>query len=169
MTFQLKNVLTNKYPHFDTVWPPLWKILATSKEHPSTDISNTILDIPQRSILRRRWLHPKRKIDLSVVGVTVFALGRCLSMSLNKPAAYIKKRSGPRELPCGTPDPRLNASDMQFFIRILCFLKISRRPAISVYLVWHQNPSLCSPRGFHVQWRHWGRSRQVAQPPVDPY
>ena len=27
MTFQLKNVQTNEYPHFDTVWPPLWKIL----------------------------------------------------------------------------------------------------------------------------------------------
>ena len=28
-TFQLENIQTNKYPHFDTVWPLLWKILAT--------------------------------------------------------------------------------------------------------------------------------------------
>ena len=30
MTVQLENVQTNEYPHFDTVWLPLWKILATS-------------------------------------------------------------------------------------------------------------------------------------------
>ena len=29
MTFQLENVQTNEYPHFDTVWPPIWKIVAT--------------------------------------------------------------------------------------------------------------------------------------------
>ena len=33
MTFQLENVQTNEYPHFDTVWPPLWKILATQVFH----------------------------------------------------------------------------------------------------------------------------------------
>ena len=34
----------------------------TVREHPSTDINNTILNIPQRSILRHRWVWPKRKI-----------------------------------------------------------------------------------------------------------
>ena len=53
----------------------------TVREPPSTDISNTVLDIPQRTILRRRWVRPKRKIDLSVGGVTVCALGRCLCQS----------------------------------------------------------------------------------------
>ena len=39
----------------------------TVREHPS--ISNTLPNIHQRNILRRRWGWPKRKIDLSVVGV----------------------------------------------------------------------------------------------------
>ena len=141
----------------------------TVREHSSTDISNTVLDIPQRSILRRRWVRPKRKIDFNVVGATVCALRRCLSMMLNKPAAYIKKRTGPRQLPCGTLDPKLNASDMHSLLKFSAFYKISKRPAVSVYLLWHKNPFLGSPGGFHVQWRHWDRSRQVVQPPVDPY
>ena len=41
------------------------------RKHPGTDISNTVLDTPQRSILRHRWVWSERQIDLGVVGVTV--------------------------------------------------------------------------------------------------
>ena len=41
------------------------------RKHPGTDISNTVLDNPQRNILRHRWVWSERQIDLGVVGVTV--------------------------------------------------------------------------------------------------
>ena len=41
------------------------------RKHPGTDVSNTVLDTPQRSILRHRWVWSKRQIDLGIVSVTV--------------------------------------------------------------------------------------------------
>ena len=52
----------------------------------------------------------------------LYSLSRWSSMILNRPAEYIKNRTGPRQLPYGTPDPRLNGWDIQFFIRTLCSL-----------------------------------------------
>ena len=121
------------------------------REHPSTHISNTVLDIPQRSILRRRWVRPKRKTDLSVVGLTMCALRRCLSMILNNPATYIKNRNCPRQPPCGTLVPKMNASDMQIFIRILCFLWDKQK-------VIHFCVSPMSPKSFSRVCRRIPRS-----------
>jgi len=45
----------------------------------------------------------------------LYSLSTWSSMILNRPAEYIKNRTGPRQLPCGTPDPKLNGWDMQLF------------------------------------------------------